>query len=483
MILGSTIMVPSPAEAAAAMVAAGMTRQPRRRAGRAAPTALPPAARRRPQPLGGYTVRWGDTLSGLAAVARVPMEQIAAANGLDPAGTLLAGTVLKLPTGAPTPPRAAQPAPAPVVPDAAPQPTPGRASAEQIQSIAASHGVPGSLAAAIAWQESGFNNAMVSSANARGVMQIMPGTWTWIQETMAPGQLDPASVDDNVKAGSLYLNHLLRETGGDQAAAAAGLLPGPRLAALARHVRRHPAVRRQRPGVAVALRRLRRPRHPGSAGSSAGPGAPTGIPPQRLRRPKDLGCPDRRPVWSCRRCPLRLSDPSPPPLEPSCSGASRQLSLRRRWPRARRVGAARASCSRACSRCVSPAGCSRWPGRAATRLQPHLPVFVAGTATRSRRMRPELGDVHELDPHVVDAHELDRQRAVVHRLRAHQLDAHELDRRGHRVGPRTSARRCWRAIDSTRTSWTRTSWTRTSWTQLLRRVGGRRRGRTRRAVS
>ena len=233
-ILGSTIMVPSPAEAAAAMAAAGMT--PTNPGTATAPATTPAAApaapapaptTSAPQPLGGYTVRWGDTLSGLAAVARVPMEQIAAANGLDPSAPLLAGTVLKLPTGSPTPPRAAEPAPATtVIPPAGPQPSPGRASADQVASIANAHGVPGSLAAAIAWQESGFNNAMVSSANARGVMQIMPGTWDWIQQNIAAGPLDPNSVEDNIKAGSLYLNHLLRETGGDQAAAAAAYYQG-----------------------------------------------------------------------------------------------------------------------------------------------------------------------------------------------------------------------------------------------------------------
>jgi soluble lytic murein transglycosylase-like protein len=231
-VLGSTVMVPSPAEAAAAMAKAGIApaapAAPAPAAAPATPAAAPaPVPSSAPQPLGGYTVRWGDTLSGLAAVARVPVASIAAANGLDPNGVLLAGTVLKLPTGTPTPPRASQPAPAAtVVPAAAPQPTPGRASADQIRSIAASHGVPGSLAAAIAWQESGFNNAMVSAANARGVMQIMPGTWNWIQQTMAGQALNPASVDDNVKAGSLYLGHLLRETGGDQAAAIAAYYQG-----------------------------------------------------------------------------------------------------------------------------------------------------------------------------------------------------------------------------------------------------------------
>jgi soluble lytic murein transglycosylase-like protein len=113
-----------------------------------------------------------------------------------------------------------------VVPAAAPLPTPARTDAATIRAIASQSGVPGSLAAAVAWQESGFNNAMVSAANARGVMQIMPGTWDWVQQTLSPTPLDPASVADNVKAGSLYLGHLLRETGGDQAAAIAAYYQG-----------------------------------------------------------------------------------------------------------------------------------------------------------------------------------------------------------------------------------------------------------------
>ena len=81
--------------------------------------------------------------------------------------------------------------------------------------------MPGSLASAIAWQESGFNNSMVSGANARGVMQILPGTWTWIQSTLARRQLDPNSALDNVDAGVSYLGSLLRSTGDPAMAAAA----------------------------------------------------------------------------------------------------------------------------------------------------------------------------------------------------------------------------------------------------------------------
>jgi soluble lytic murein transglycosylase-like protein len=172
-------------------------------------------------------VRPGDTLSGLAAGARVSVNAIAAMNGLDPNGLLLAGTVIKLPTGAPAPARAAQPAPAAtVVPKAAPVPTATRVGAGDVQSVAAQHGVSPSLATAIAWQESGFNNAMVSSANARGIMQVMPGTWDYVQQNLAGRQLDPNSAHDNVTAGVLYLKSLLNQTGGDESAAIAAYYQG-----------------------------------------------------------------------------------------------------------------------------------------------------------------------------------------------------------------------------------------------------------------
>jgi soluble lytic murein transglycosylase-like protein len=180
-----------------------------------------------PPALGAYTVRRGDTLSALASRSRVPLAQMAQMNGLDPGRPLLAGTVIKLPTGSPLAGSAATPAPRPaIVPAAAPLPSPGRLTAPQVASIAAQHGAPGSLAAAIAWQESGFNNAMRSSANARGIMQILPGTWDWVQANLSRSRLDPASAEDNVRAGSLYLAQLLRETGGDPALAAAAYYQG-----------------------------------------------------------------------------------------------------------------------------------------------------------------------------------------------------------------------------------------------------------------
>jgi N-acetylmuramoyl-L-alanine amidase len=199
---GSTLRLPAAGSAAAAQPAAAA-----------------------PAPMGAYKVRPGDTLSGLAAAARVATAQMAYMNGLDPDAPLIAGTVIKLPTGASIQPSAPAPART-VVPQASPVASTGRLSAAQVGSLAAQHGAPSSLAAAIAWQESGFNNAMVSGANARGIMQIMPGTWTWVQSNLAGSRLDPASPTDNVRAGALYLAHLLRETNGDPALAAASYYQG-----------------------------------------------------------------------------------------------------------------------------------------------------------------------------------------------------------------------------------------------------------------
>jgi soluble lytic murein transglycosylase-like protein len=221
-VLGSTVMIPSTVEGYAALQKAGLVSSTPSTTTAAAPSSAAPPA------LGGYTVRPGDTLSALAASSRVSIAAIAAENGLDPNGLLLAGTVIKLPTGAPAPVRASQPAPAAtVVPRAAPEPTASRVGASTVQSVATANGVSPSLASAIAWQESGFNNSMVSAANARGVMQVMPGTWSYVQQNLLGGRtLNPASATDNVTAGVLYLKSLLNQTGGNESAAIAGYYQG-----------------------------------------------------------------------------------------------------------------------------------------------------------------------------------------------------------------------------------------------------------------
>ena len=206
-IIGSKIQIPTVSEAASALQNAGVS----------TPSAGGPG------PLGSYVVRPGDTLSAIAARSRVTLDAVAFMNGLDAKKPLLIGTVLKLPGNI------ASASPAPTqreVPNAPPYPTPERVSSWQIGQIAAANGVPASLAKAIGWQESGFNNSLVSSANARGVMQILPGTWSWINSNLTPTPLNSRSAQDNVHAGVLYLGQLLRDTGGNIPQAVASYYQG-----------------------------------------------------------------------------------------------------------------------------------------------------------------------------------------------------------------------------------------------------------------
>jgi LysM repeat protein len=189
---------------------------------------------------GAYVVQPGDTLTAIAGRAETTVASLAAVNGLDPNAYLVAGTVLNLnglapasagsvavsagsvATSASAPPSTGSVAGT----DLPPYPTAETVSSGEVGSIAAAQGVPASLAAAIGWQESGFNNAMVSPTGAAGVMQIEPGTWAWIQSNLAGGALAPASAHDNIVGGVLLLHQLLADTGGDPGLAAAGYYQG-----------------------------------------------------------------------------------------------------------------------------------------------------------------------------------------------------------------------------------------------------------------
>ncbi len=180
---------------------------------------------------GSYVVQRGDTLSALASRLGVSVDALAAANGLDASGLLISGTTLHPVSGSGSGSSAA-PASTEMGSTSASsgggaQPTAQTVSSSTVGSIAASEGVPSSLAEAIGYQESGFNNGMVSSTGAVGVMQIMPSTWSWIGQNLAgPPPLSQASATDNIRAGSLLLHSLLSDTGGDAAMAVAGYYQG-----------------------------------------------------------------------------------------------------------------------------------------------------------------------------------------------------------------------------------------------------------------
>jgi LysM repeat protein len=237
---GTTVMIPPQASGAAGM-ATGSTDSAASpgstaSAASAGPTADAGSTASAGSSSGAYVVQPGDTLSGIASRSGTSVSELAAANGLDQNRPLLAGAVLRVTGSGATSSPVSQSASAASQPVGAaaegssggpPYPTPEIVSAPQVGSIASANGVSPSLADAIGWQESGFNNDLVSSADARGVMQILPGTWEWIQRTLTPSApLATASAADNVRGGVLLLHSLLNSTGGDPALAAAGYYQG-----------------------------------------------------------------------------------------------------------------------------------------------------------------------------------------------------------------------------------------------------------------
>jgi LysM repeat protein len=178
---------------------------------------------------GGYVVQPGDTLSGIAAQEGVTVDQLAAANGLDPAGILPAGDTLSVGGGSSSTQEVAATPSVSSSSAGGAQPTAETVSPTDVGAIAADNGVSPSLAQAIADQESGFNNNEVSSTGATGVMQIEPGTWSYIQSDLGGPTLGvggAVSATDNVRGGVLLLHSLLDQTGGDPALAAAGYYQG-----------------------------------------------------------------------------------------------------------------------------------------------------------------------------------------------------------------------------------------------------------------
>ena len=113
------------------------------------------------------------------------------------------------------------------------------------------YAVDPALVRAVAWWESGFNNSVVSAAGARGVMQVKPATWDYV-ETVLVGRRIPHTTSGNVQVGVAFLRQLLRTFRGDVRLALAAYVQGPR------SVRRHGLFRETERYVAGVLSLRRR---------------------------------------------------------------------------------------------------------------------------------------------------------------------------------------------------------------------------------
>jgi LysM repeat protein len=161
-----------------------------------------------------YVVKPGDSLTAIAQRSGTTLSKLAQLNKLDPAGPLLIGTQLRLPASV--------------------QAAPTSVSASNVSDVRASidkwsayYGVDPSLARALAWMESGYNNSVVSSVGAQGVMQLLPSTWDYVEKVLI-GHVVQHDADGNVEVGLAYLHHLLGVFGGDEHLALAAWYQGER---------------------------------------------------------------------------------------------------------------------------------------------------------------------------------------------------------------------------------------------------------------
>ena len=155
-----------------------------------------------------YTVKHGDGLFKIAREFGVDPTALARANGIGVNTGLHQGAILHIPGRL------------------------ARVSA-LITHTAGQVGVDAKLVRAVAWMESGWQQAVVSPTGAVGIMQVEPFTGDWISRYLAGRHLDLHTAQDNVLAGCLLLKHLVSIHKGDTDAALAAYYQGD--SSIARH--------------------------------------------------------------------------------------------------------------------------------------------------------------------------------------------------------------------------------------------------------
>jgi soluble lytic murein transglycosylase-like protein len=182
--------------------------------GRMAPARRVAAPRAAPAPKPTYyTVQPGESFFSIAQRYHVSPWRLAQASKLRLMSTIVPGQRLTLPPGAHL---------------GSTGPSVGRDAVRlAIDRWSAAYGVDPQLARALAWMESGFQEDVISSAGAVGVMQLLPETWQWV-DTMLLGETTPRTYEGNVRAGVRYLRWQLDQFDGDVRLALAGYYQGAR---------------------------------------------------------------------------------------------------------------------------------------------------------------------------------------------------------------------------------------------------------------
>jgi hypothetical protein len=197
-----------------------------------------------------YVVQPGDSLWAISRANGLTVAQLAAANGMGENDLLLIGRHLLIPSN--------QPAAASSSPSASATSTPATENAWTFCSSFASEGGPWGvlpellqqspdrlalqplfikwanyynlslpLLEAIAWQESGWQQGVVSSAGAVGTGQVMPGTAAFISNSIIGMKMNINSVSDNIRMSAAFLAYLAGVEGNNRCATIAAYYEGP----------------------------------------------------------------------------------------------------------------------------------------------------------------------------------------------------------------------------------------------------------------
>jgi soluble lytic murein transglycosylase-like protein len=178
----------------------------------------------------------GDTLSEIADQYGVSQDAIAQANDLPPSNIVMLGATLRIPGGSSSSSssasssntfagrtysssvvNAASATRARLARRNVPSQT---AMRDIIAAKARANGVSPALALAVSYQESGWNQHVVSVAHAVGAMQVIPTTSEWISGVVGR-RLDPVDPHDNATTGVVLLRILLQSASSERQAVAA----------------------------------------------------------------------------------------------------------------------------------------------------------------------------------------------------------------------------------------------------------------------
>jgi soluble lytic murein transglycosylase-like protein len=183
--------------------------------------AMPAVAAAAPAATAGRThvVAAGDNLSTVARRYGVSVATLAKANGLDPGRVLRLGAHLTVPA----PSGAGSGYPARLLA------SPSRlALVPHFRRWANANGLPPDLVMATTWLESGWQNDVVSNVGAYGIGQLMPSTVRFVRsDLIGIDSLDPRVPEHNIRMSARYLRWLLDRAGGNVRLALAGYYQGP----------------------------------------------------------------------------------------------------------------------------------------------------------------------------------------------------------------------------------------------------------------